>query len=193
MITLVLGPVRAGKSARATALARSSRKQVLFVATAALDPDDAEMRERVARHRRDRPPSWTVVETAVEGGPSLPSLLDDADGQRLIVIDALGTWIAAQLHAWESWAERDIAATLDALDAEGVALVEALQRARADVVVVAEETGWGLVPSTPLGRLFRDALGRLTQRVALIAERVELVVAGYAIDLRALGTPVGEA
>jgi adenosylcobinamide kinase/adenosylcobinamide-phosphate guanylyltransferase len=60
----------------------------------------------------------------------------------------------------------------------------------ANVVIVAEETGWGLVPTTAQGRLFRDALGRLIQRVGRQADRIELVVAGYALDVRQLGVPV---
>ncbi|MBV8750000.1 MAG: bifunctional adenosylcobinamide kinase/adenosylcobinamide-phosphate guanylyltransferase, partial [Candidatus Eremiobacteraeota bacterium] len=74
--------------------------------------------------------------------------------------------------------------------ARGTALADALARTRADAIVVAEETGWGVVPATPLGRVFRDALGRLNQRIAAHADRVELVVAGYAVDLRAIGRPV---
>ncbi len=192
MTMLVLGPVRAGKSARATALALASGKRVVFVATAAIDPTDAEMQDRVAQHRRDRPSSWTLVETAAPGAPALAAVIADADAQTCIVVDALGTWIAARLYEWRAWAERDTRATLDALDAEGAALADALARTRAHVILVAEETGWGLVPPNALGRVFRDALGRLTQRVAAQAERVELVVAGYAVDLRALGRPVHE-
>ena len=71
MLTLILGPVRSGKSARAAALAQVTGKRVVLVATAAVDPADAEMRDRVERHRRDRPASWGVVETAQLGSPSL--------------------------------------------------------------------------------------------------------------------------
>ncbi|BDE07163.1 adenosylcobinamide kinase/adenosylcobinamide phosphate guanyltransferase [Vulcanimicrobium alpinum] len=192
MLTLVLGPVRAGKSARAQALAHASGRPVLVAATAAVDPGDAEMVDRIERHRRDRPAGWTLVETAGPRTPSLVTVLEEAPPGSCVLIDALGTWIAAQLHEWSAWAERDIVATLDALDAQGAALADALARTAADAIVVAEETGWGVVPPTPLGRIFRDALGRMTQAIARRADRVELVVAGYAIDVRAIGTPVGE-
>jgi adenosylcobinamide kinase/adenosylcobinamide-phosphate guanylyltransferase len=193
MTILVLGPVRSGKSARAAALARATGEPVTVAATAALDPDDAEMRERVARHRRDRPADWTVVETADPRGPTLTMLLREAAAGSCLLVDSLGTWIAALLFEWREWAERDAVATLDALDARGAELVAALRETRATAIVVAEETGWGVVPVSAVGRLFRDALGRLVQRIGADAERVELVVAGYALDLRALGEPVADA
>ncbi|HEY0396175.1 MAG TPA: bifunctional adenosylcobinamide kinase/adenosylcobinamide-phosphate guanylyltransferase [Candidatus Elarobacter sp.] len=189
--TLIVGPVRAGKSARAAALARASGRHVTFVATAAVDPNDAEMRDRVELHRRARPPEWAVVETAAPGAPPLTELLERADAG-CIVIDALGTWLAAELLQREGAAQRDPVTALEALDAHCAELAGALARSRAETIVVAEETGWGVVPATPLGRIFRDALGRLTRTVARDAARVELVVAGYAIDVRAIGTPVDE-
>ena len=193
MLTIVLGPVPAGKSARAAALAHATGKRVVLAATAAVDPTDAEMRERVERHRRDRPASWTLVETANPGSPSLVALLHHAGDDTCVLIDALGTWLAAQLRESHDLAERDPVAVLDALDAQGIALAHALAITPAHAIVVAEETGWGVVPPTPLGRIFRDALGRLTQTIAQRADRVELVVAGYAVDLRAIGTPVNQA
>jgi adenosylcobinamide kinase / adenosylcobinamide-phosphate guanylyltransferase len=191
--TLIVGPVRAGKSARAAALARARGTRVTFVATAAVDPADAEMRTRVERHRRSRPSDWSLVETAAPGAPSLEDLLRNTDEPGCIVVDALGTWLAAQLLHGEADAERDPVAALDALDARCADVARALAATRADAIVVAEETGWGVVPPTPLGRIFRDALGRLTRTIARDAARVELVVAGYAIDVRAIGTPVDDA
>jgi adenosylcobinamide kinase/adenosylcobinamide-phosphate guanylyltransferase len=192
VVTLILGPVRAGKTARAAALARASGKRVVLAATAAVDPNDAEMRDRVERHRRDRPPHWTVVETAEPGNPSLADMVRDAAEDVCVIIDALGTWIAAQLLAREADADRDPVTVLDALDALGAELAQALAHARADVIVIAEEAGWGVIPPSALGRIFRDALGRLTRALARRADRVELVVAGYALDVRALGILVDE-
>jgi len=190
MLTLVLGPVRSGKSARAAALAKASGRPVLLAATAAIDPDDREMRARVERHRRDRCADWTVVETATE--TSLPALLRDAPPSACVVVDALGTWIAALLWERGDDCAADVGATADYLDERGRELVAALRASAADVIVVAEETGWGVVPAHASGRTFRDALGRLTQEIGKSADRVELVVAGYAVDLRAIGTPIAE-
>ena len=192
MLTLILGPVRSGKSARAAALAQATRKRVVLAATAAVDPADAEMRERVERHRRDRPASWAVVETALPTSPSLVALLHHATDGMCVIVDSLGTWLAAQLLTLEDLAQRDPVAASDALDAQGTALANALAITVAHAIVVAEETGWGVVPPTPVGRIFRDSLGRLNQTLARRADRVELVVAGYAVDLRGAGTPVDQ-
>ena len=180
MLILVLGPVRSGKSARAAALAHATRLHVIVAATAAEDADDREWSERIARHRKDRPQAWDLVETARPHAPSLATLLRDAPADACIIVDALGTWLAHELLAWNDAAVRkDSEAALGLRCAE---LIGALRDCTATTIVVAEETGWGLVPVTPLGRRFRDALGRLTQRVGAIADRVELVVAGFAID-----------
>jgi adenosylcobinamide kinase / adenosylcobinamide-phosphate guanylyltransferase len=190
--TLILGPVRSGKSARAQLLAQAGGKRVIFAATAANDPDDTEMRERIARHRKERPATWTTVETAGPNGTSLETVLRDAPADACVVVDALGTWLSDQLLAWPDSTDGDAVAAEAALDARGVALAEALAACAAEVILVAEETGWGVVPATPLGRVFRDVLGRLSRRIAARADRVELVVAGFAVDLAAIGRPVGQ-
>jgi adenosylcobinamide kinase/adenosylcobinamide-phosphate guanylyltransferase len=175
---------------RALTLARASGKRVVVAATAAVDPSDPEMVDRVARHRRERPAEWVVVETASPGAPSLPALVRDASAEVCVLVDALGTWLSSELLALDVEVERDAVAALDVLDQRGAALVDALAASAAEVIIVAEETGWGVVPATPIGRLFRDAQGRLVRALAARADRVELVVAGYTLDLRALGRPV---
>ena len=187
MLILILGPVRSGKSARAAALAQATRRRVIVAATAAADPSDPEWCARIERHRRDRPPVWDVVETANPQGPELATLLREAPSDACILVDALGTWLAQELIAWDDAAVDVSAAALETRCAE---LVAALRDAAATTIVVAEETGWGVVPVSPLGRLFRDSLGRLVQCIAANADRVELVVAGFAIDLRTVGTPI---
>jgi adenosylcobinamide kinase / adenosylcobinamide-phosphate guanylyltransferase len=190
MTTVVLGPVRSGKSARAVALARATGKPVIVAATAAIDESDSEMVHRVALHRRARPAEWTLIETGNVDAPPLAEVVRDAPAGTCVIVDALGTWISTQLLRWGAWSEEQPVAARERLEAQAHELAAALAASRADAIVVAEETGWGLVPSTPLGRLFRDALGRAVQIVAADAARVELVVAGYAIDLRRLGERV---
>jgi adenosylcobinamide kinase/adenosylcobinamide-phosphate guanylyltransferase len=114
----------------------------------------------------------------------------DASAEVCVLVDALGTWLSSELLALDVEVERDAVAALDVLDQRGAALVDALAASAAEVIIVAEETGWGVVPATPIGRLFRDAQGRLVRALAARADRVELVVAGYTLDLRALGRPV---
>lgn len=192
MTILVLGPVRSGKSARAVALARATGKPVIVAATMALDEDDPEMVYRVARHRSARPAEWVVVETGRPGAPPLTTVLREAGPGSCVVIDALGTWIATQLLEWGAWCDDEPAAALARLEEQAHELASALTGSGADAIVVAEETGWGLVPTTRLGRIFRDALGRAVQIVAAQADRVELVVAGFAVDLRHVGQRIDE-
>jgi adenosylcobinamide kinase/adenosylcobinamide-phosphate guanylyltransferase len=189
MLALITGPVRSGKSAYAARIAAEIGGPLTYVATARLDPTDAEMADRVARHRADRDPSIRVVEVWGEGHPDLPALVAAAPAGHVLVVDSLGTWLAGHLLDLEALADRDATAALAQLEAVTRGLVPSLQAVDAHVIVVAEETGWGIVPTSALGRIFRDHLGRLTAAIAAIADRAELVVAGYALDLKA-GRPV---
>jgi adenosylcobinamide kinase/adenosylcobinamide-phosphate guanylyltransferase len=189
MIVLITGPVRSGKSLRAIRVARDFGPPVTHVLTARLDPGDAEMAARVARHRAERG-SDAAIELWQPGTPDLPQIIAAAPPSTTLLVDSLGTWIAGQLFELEALVEVEPAQALARLEALADPLAATLAAARAHVVVVAEETGWGLVPTTAQGRLFRDHLGRLTRRLGQVAERVELVVAGYCIDLRRWGVAV---
>jgi len=174
MLTLLTGPVRSGKSTFALELARESGCEPVYVATAAIDPADPEMTERVARHRAERG-AMRTIETGAAGGPSLESVLRTAAPGEVLIVDSLGTWLSA--FVVEGAAVAPAAA----------GLLAACAASAADIIVVAEETGWGVVPAYPLGRLFRDELGRLTATLARRADRAYLVVAGYAVDLHRVG------
>jgi adenosylcobinamide kinase/adenosylcobinamide-phosphate guanylyltransferase len=174
MLTLLTGPVRSGKSTFALELAAESGREPVYVATAAIDPADPEMTERVARHRAERG-AMRTIETGTAPGPALAGVLHDARAEEILIVDSLGTWLSSLLIAGVEIAPR--AAELRA----------ALAATRADVIVVAEETGWGVVPPSALGRAFRDELGRLTATLARSADRAYLIVAGHAVDLHRLG------
>lgn len=176
MITLVLGGTRSGKSALAERIAavaarewreqadRATGAEVLYLATAQVDPADADHVERVGVHRARRPRGWRTVEC---DGPRLVPALEDATG--VVLLDSLGSWLAGQ---------HDFVADTDAL-------VAVLTRRTAPTVVVAEEVGLAIHPVSALGRRYVDAVGLLNQRVAAVAGRVLLVVAGRAIELPA--------
>jgi adenosylcobinamide kinase / adenosylcobinamide-phosphate guanylyltransferase len=189
MTTLITGPVRAGKSDFARRLALEQRGPVLFIATARVDPADSEFVARVERHRRERPPEWTTIESAGPPRRDLARILTDALPEATIVVDSLGTWLADLLLDIEAVAERDPEAASEQLDGYAQTLVAAIGVTRSRLILVSEEAGWGIVPATRLGRVFRDALGRLNRHAAAVAGRAYLVVAGYALDLRA-GSPV---
>jgi cobalamin 5'-phosphate synthase/cobalamin synthase len=159
VITLVLGGVRSGKSEVAERLAGPGPGT--YLATGLVAPGDDDFADRVARHRDRRPAAWTTVEES----RAVPGVLARLHGP--VLLDALGTWIANDLRA----------------DIDG--LVEALVSRRGDTVVVSEEVGLGVHPASEVGRLFADRLGEANRRVAEVADRCLLVVAGRVIDLPA--------
>ena len=171
-------------------VARELGQPITYVATARLDPTDAEMADRVARHRAERGPEIAAIELWAPGNPDLPAVVATAAAGTTLLVDSLGTWIAGHLLDLETLAEVDAPAALANLEAKTAALLPRLAAARANIVIVSEETGWGLVPPSPLGRIFRDHVGRTSARIASVADRVHLVVAGYALDLKASGVPV---
>lgn len=164
---LVLGGARSGKSARAQTLAESRAPRRVFIATA--QAMDAEMAERIARHQADRGDGWETVEAPVD----LVSALTEAmGGGASCLVDCLTLWLSNLMHEG-----RDV-------EAETASLCALLTRARGCLVLVSNEVGMGLVPETPLGRRFRDAQGRLNQRVAAVCRRVEFVAAGLPLTLK---------
>lgn len=169
MITLVLGGTRSGKSEVAERLAAAASPTVTYVATARLDPTDRDHAARIAKHRERRPSGWTTVECH-EPGDLLAALRTTTDP---VLVDSLGTWLTGH---------EDLVA-----DAEG--LVDALRSRTAATIVVSEEVGLAPHAPTELGRRFADRLGLLNQRVAAVADRAYLVVAGRAIPLLPPGEP----
>lgn len=161
MITLVLGGARSGKSAVAERLAATLSTEVTYLATAAIDGDDADFMSRVERHRARRPPAWTTVET----GSDLATHLAAVEGT--VLVDSLGSWAAAH----------------DNFEVGLDAMIDALSRRVGPTVLVSEEVGLGVHPSTEVGGRFRDALGLVNQRVADLADQVVLVVAGRVFPL----------
>jgi histidinol-phosphate/aromatic aminotransferase/cobyric acid decarboxylase-like protein/adenosyl cobinamide kinase/adenosyl cobinamide phosphate guanylyltransferase len=174
-MTLVIGGVRSGKSARAEALARASGRPVRYVATA--DPADASMAERIAAHAVRRPRSWTTV----EAGAALSGALEAGDGE-CVLIDGLGAWLARVLEAAGAFADDRADEKVRATVAREIEAVVAAA-ARRPVIVVAEEAGLGALPRERGSRLWLDLLGEAVQRLAAAAEHVELVVAGRPIAL----------
>ncbi|HTZ54572.1 MAG TPA: bifunctional adenosylcobinamide kinase/adenosylcobinamide-phosphate guanylyltransferase [Candidatus Acidoferrum sp.] len=187
-VTLVTGPVRSGKSRYVVEIAQASGKRISYVATAIRDGSDGEWDARLARHVHDRPASWESIESASLGHTALIALFREGLPEQCIVVDALGTWVAARIAIHIDALERDFAAFETQMDEEATDLVQAMLESRAQVVVVAEEVGWDIVPVAASARLFRDVLGRMKQRLAADADAVFLVVCGFALDLRALGS-----
>jgi nicotinate-nucleotide--dimethylbenzimidazole phosphoribosyltransferase len=161
VITFVLGGARSGKSAVAERIAADRGAPVTYVATAVVDPTDADHADRVAAHRARRDAGWTTI----EAGADLVGALTRMTGT--VLVDSLGTWLTAHedLHA-------DVGALCASLTAHD-----------GDAVVVSEEVGLGVHPSSELGQRFRDALGEVNRAVADVSDDVLLVVAGRILRL----------
>lgn len=164
----MLGGVRSGKSEVAEALVGTG--PVTYVATAGRPDGDADFAARIERHRRRRPGHWVTVEEPHD----LPGALAGADGT--VLVDALGMWVANAMGTPAGGPDVD-------------ALVTALRDRHADVVVVSEEVGLGVHPPTAAGRRFADLLGEVNRRVAEVADRCLLVVAGRVVELPAGAGP----
>lgn len=189
-VTFITGPVRSGKSAFGVRLAQESGRNVTYVATAAGAPEDVEWRARLTRHVRDRPSAWRTVETAAMPLDLQLALFRDVTPSDCLLVDALGTWLATRIAARIDLLEIDYTILESQLDREAAQFVDAMLASPADVVAVSEQIGWDVVPVAASARLFRDAMGRMVQRVAKHADRAYLVVAGYALDLRAEGIAI---
>jgi adenosylcobinamide kinase/adenosylcobinamide-phosphate guanylyltransferase len=168
----VLGGSRSGKSAHAESLL-AGVADVTYLATSVRSAEDVEWAARVAAHRARRPAGWTTVETTA---PS--ELLRGGT----VLVDSVTTWVAALMD--EAGVRADEPGALDRLAARCDALVNAWAMTPAHVVAVSDEVGLGVVPETRAGRLFRDTLGEVNQRLAGTADEVWFVVAGLPQRLR---------
>lgn len=178
-LVVLTGAVRSGKSAAAEVLA-AARGGPVVVAVAGWD-GDTEMVRRIEAHRAARPVHWAVREVG-----AVPDWVADVDPEAVLLLDCVATLIGA--IAWEVAGESEIAnGEQEALGAERTAaLVEALLARPGDTIIVTNEAGWGVVPATAAGRLFRDLLGRANRALVEGADAAYLVVAGRVLDLHAL-------
>lgn len=175
MITLVLGGARSGKSAVAEGLVPRHQAPVTYVAT--MDPSgDPELEARVEAHRRRRDPSWATVVVGSDGG-DLPGVLARLDGT--VLVDSLGPWVAGLCGRADE----------GEVEARAAALRAALTARAGDTVLVSDEVGLAVHPSSAEGRQFRDALGSVNHAVSAVADVAYLVVAGRALELPPPGVP----
>ena len=173
-LILVSGPSRGGKSRWAESLLAND-PFVIYVATGMKRDDDPVWVERLRIHRERRPSHWSLLEP----GPDLIQSLQTIEPRQSVLVDSLGGFVATHLDmdgpAWTKHSD-DLITTLAHLSSK--------------CVVVIEETGWGVVPATQIGGLFRDRLGQLAQQLDQIADLSWLVLQGRAVDLRAISHPV---
>lgn len=176
MQILVTGPARSGKSEWAEALAAQSQRQlqrsIVYIATAEVDAEDADWQQRIAQHQQRRPASWQTRHVPIE----LAQAIEQGSANECLLIDSLGTWLANLIGQSEADWQQQVAH-----------LLTSLRQTPSDLIFVAEEVGWGVIPAYASGRRFRDRLGQLTRQIGAIADVVYLVTGGYAIDLSRCG------
>ena len=163
-LVLLLGGARSGKSRLAVRLAAESGLPVVFVATG--EAGDEEMAERIERHRAERPASWETVEEPLR----LRAALEAAPADACLVVDCLSLWVANVLERAD-------------VETEATAAAAVARGRTAPTIAVSNEVGLGVVPATPLGREYRDVLGRVNAIWAEAADKSYFVVAGKTLAL----------
>ncbi len=192
-LIVILGGARSGKSAFAERLAASRGESVAFIATATAGDD--EMRERIARHRASRPKGWHTLEEPLDLARAVRQAAALAD---VLLLDCVTLWLGNVLLQESGQQEKDDEGEVEfhtrsrLFDERASKEIEALLAVvnslgpNKTLIVVTNEVGFGIVPAYPLGRLYRDTLGYVNQRLAQVAERVYLMVAGMAVDIKRL-------
>ncbi len=192
-LILILGGARSGKSTFAERLAASSGRTVVFIATATAS--DNEMRERIVLHRASRPSEWHTIEEPLELVGALQRAYSLAD---VVLLDCVTLWLGNSLLQEPGQREsgdkgkEELPITNGLFDERSTQQIEALlavvqcAEAGKTLIVVSNEVGLGIVPAYSLGRVYRDTLGYINQLLAQVADRVFLMVAGMAVDIKRL-------
>ena len=170
-LTVLLGGARSGKSRLAIELARDEAAPVTVIVTG--QAGDAEMAERIAQHKAERPDGWVVVEEPYE----LAEAIGNADPTHTVIVDCLTLWVANALGRGD-----DPEAVVDT----GAAVAAAAAARESLTLAVSNEVGLGIVPATPVGRSYRDVLGSVNASWVAVSAESALVVAGRRLALEPL-------
>lgn len=174
-IILVTGAASSGKSEWAEFLATQTQPNIIYVATAKVDLSDPEWSAKIAKHQQRRPKTWQTVVAQTD----LTSVITAAKPADCLLVDSLGTWITNLLSEdQKEWQRRS------------ESFLNALKQTESRIILVGEETGWGVVPAYEMGRIFRDRLGKLIRQVGAFADPVYLVTGGHAMNLKQIGIPL---
>ncbi len=167
-LTLILGGASSGKSAYAERLTLATGLTPIYLATG--QKCDGEMSDKITRHQARRGPEWQLIEAPLD----LCTPLRGLGEKQVVLLDCLTLWISNHLELNHN------------IENETECLLVSIHESKAQVIAVSNELGLGLVPSTPLGRAFRDAQGLLNQRIAAAASTVTFIAAGLPLHLKAL-------
>ncbi len=186
-LILILGGARSGKSAFAERLAQHSAHSVAFIATATAGDED--MRARIAHHRATRPAAWLTIEEPLDLLSAFERAAASAD---VLLLDCMTLWLSNWLlqQANSNFDDEPSLAELysNAALQEIERLLETLVHCQPPktLLLVSNEVGLGIHPDYAISRAYRDILGRVNQRLATSAQRVYLMVAGLAVDIKKL-------
>ncbi len=170
-IIFVIGGCRSGKSSHALQTAeKMPGNRKIYIATCV--PQDDEMRQRAAKHQKERSQSWATVEVPLD----LPkAILENSQKENVILVDCLTLWLSNLMM------ETDDEKKLEKMIAR---LTAALEKAPGTIVLVSNEIGTGIVPENKLARQYRDIIGLVNQAVAKTAGKVIWMVAGIPVTIK---------
>lgn len=177
---LILGGARSGKSRFAKEMALRLGDRVLFVATG--EARDEEMKQRIEEHKRERPPSWRLLEAPTGVGRRMREEIGDA---QVVIVDCLTLLVSNVIGQCGDDPEQISAELVQKrLDTEIDELIGCVNGSMATFILVSNEVGMGLVPENRLGRLYRDALGKVNQILAQHADQVYFMLSGIPLSLK---------
>ena len=168
-VVFITGAVRSGKSNLAVELGKKSLKKVVFLVSCA--PLDEEMKERVVKHKQARPGDWKTIEEPINAA----AVIKIAKADELILFDCLTLWITNIMLKFDKQ---------ELINEKIGELLLSLRQTKAEVIIVSNEVGWGIVPENKLSRQFRDIVGLTHQKIAGLSDEVFLVTAGIAQKLK---------
>ncbi len=164
MIHLITGGVKSGKSNHALKIALSLGTKRVFIATA--QPFDEEMALRIEKHKKKRDKSFITIEEPVE----LSRAINSCKKADVCVIDCITVWIGNLMHYKR----------IDEIEP----FIEALKKESANIIIVTNEVGMGIVPADKISREYADILGTTNQRIAALSDKVTLMVSGIAVPIK---------
>jgi adenosylcobinamide kinase/adenosylcobinamide-phosphate guanylyltransferase len=170
-IVFVIGGCRSGKSSHALQTAeKMPGNRKIYLATCV--PQDDEMKQRVAKHQKERSQNWVTVEEPLH----LPEvILENSLKADVMLVDCLTLWVSNLLM------ETDDEKQLEKRIAQ---LIGSLEKATGPIVLVSNEIGTGIVPENKLARQYRDIIGLVNQAVAKTASKVIWMVAGIPVTVK---------
>jgi len=176
-ITLILGGARSGKSSHALQLAEESRKSVTFIATA--QAFDDEMSARIQKHKAERPVAWQTLELPLGIASNISQIRSD-----VVILDCMTLWVTNLMMQFVQDELVNEATFVQTAKTETENLLTTIKNSEKQWLIVSNEVGLGLVPPYQMGRVYRDALGWVNQRLAQKADAVRFMVAGIPMHVK---------